>query len=105
MRATRASAPPPIRRADAAEELPRLAGLQSEGPRLETDTETSSTTLFDCVAVYLAVTQDLCVMGSASAWTTTASRAKIRPPEQMNVAIAWKDLPGFEKWLVERLCK
>lgn len=24
---------------------------------------------------------------------------------QMNVAVVLKDLPGFERWLVERLCK
>ena len=68
--------------------------------------DTSSTTLFDCVAVYLAITQDLCVMEKLGIRVDddghTREDASAR---QMNVAIAWKDLPGFERWLVERLCK
>ena len=73
---------------------------------LETDTETSSTTLFDCVAVYLAITQDLCVIEKLGIRVDDDGFTREDPAaRQMNVAIAWKDLPGFEKWLVNRLCK
>ncbi len=72
----------------------------------ETDTETSSTTLFDCVAVYLACVQDLCVMEKLGIRVTDDGFTVEDPAaRQMNVALAWKDLPAFEAWLVDRLCK
>lgn len=72
----------------------------------ETDTETSSTTLFDCVAVYLACSQDLCVMEKLGIRVTDDGMTLEDPAaKQINVAVAWKDLPGFETWLVDRLCK
>lgn len=72
----------------------------------ETDTETGSTTLFDCVAVYLACTQDLCVMESLGIRVTDDGMTLEDPgAKKVNVATAWKDLPAFETWLVDRLCK
>lgn len=72
----------------------------------ETDTETSSTTLYDCVAVYLACSQDLCVMEKLGIRVTDDGMTLEDPAaKQINVATAWKDLPGFETWLVDRLCK
>lgn len=70
------------------------------------DPALSSTTLFDCVAVYLAVAHDLCVMEKLGIRVDDDGYTREDPAaRQMNVAIAWKDLPGFEKWLVDRLCK
>jgi len=72
----------------------------------ETDSETSSTTLFDCVAVYLACTQDLCAMEKLGIRVDDDGYTREDPTaKQINVAIAWKDLPAFETWLVDRLCK
>jgi len=72
----------------------------------ETDTETASTTLFDCVAVYLAITQDLCVMEPLGIRVADDGLTLEDPAaKKINVATAWKDLPAFETWLVDRLCK
>jgi len=68
------------------------------------DPAKASSTLFDCVAVYLAVTQELCVMESLrlrvddDGFTREDSAAG-----KMNVATQWKNLPAFEDWLVQRL--
>lgn len=70
------------------------------------DPDMASTTLFDCVAVYLAVTHDLCVMEKVNIRVDDDGFTREDPSaRQMNVATAWKDLPGFESWLVQRLCK
>jgi hypothetical protein len=64
----------------------------------------SSSILFDCVAVYLAMANDLCVMEQVplrvddQGYTREAPDGKI-----VNAALAWRDLPGFENWLVQRL--
>jgi len=72
----------------------------------EVDTESCSTTLFDCVAVYLACTQDLCRMEKLGIRVTDDGYTVIDPvARKMNVALAWKSLPAFEAWLVDRLCK
>ena len=72
----------------------------------ENDTETGSTTLFDCVAVYLACSQDFCVMEKLGIRVDDQGFTREDPSaKQINVATAWKDLPGFETWLVDRLCK
>jgi len=65
---------------------------------------TSSTTLFDTVAVYLAVNRDLievkelpiCVTDDG--FTIPQDGAKT-----VQCAVKWKDLDGYENWLVERL--
>lgn len=73
---------------------------------IETDTETASTTLFDCVAVYLAITHDLCTMEKLGIRVTDNGMTVEDPAaKKVNVATAWKDLPAFETWLVDRLCK
>jgi len=70
------------------------------------DPAVASTTLFDCVAVYLAVTHDLCVMEKLNIRVDDDGFTREDPSaRQMNVATAWKDLPGFESWLIQRLCK
>lgn len=76
------------------------AGKGQKGP----DPDACSTTLFDCAAVYLAVTQELCVMETLGIRVDDDGFTREDPAaRRMHVAIAWKDLPGFEKWLVERL--
>lgn len=63
-----------------------------------------SSTLFDTVAIYLAVQQDLCAMEKLDIRVTDDGFTVIDPQaKQMNVATSWKDLGGFEDWLVERL--
>lgn len=64
----------------------------------------SSTTLFDTVAIYLAVTRDLTEMKrlpiaiSEDGFTRVEEGAK-----PVDCAVKWKDLDGYESWLVERL--
>jgi len=66
--------------------------------------DTRSSTLFDTVAVYLAVRQDLCVMEKLRLRVTDDGLTVIDPrAKQINVATRWKDLGGFEDWMEERL--
>jgi len=66
--------------------------------------EKASSILFDTVAVYLAISEDLLVMEKLGiritddGFTTIDSRAKV-----MNCATGWKSLPGFRSFLVKRL--
>ncbi|MFO1511375.1 MAG: nucleoside hydrolase [Verrucomicrobiota bacterium] len=63
-----------------------------------------SSTLFDTVAVYLALRQDLCMMEKLGLRVTDAGFTVIDPQaKQVNVATKWKDLGAFEDFLVERL--
>ncbi len=63
-----------------------------------------SSTLFDAVAVYLAIRQDLCVMENANLRVTDDGFTVIDPQgKQVNAAMKWKDLGAFEDFLVERL--
>ena len=68
------------------------------------DPAKASSTLFDCVAVYLALTQDLCVMKPLRLRVDDDGFTREDPgARKMNVATQWKDLPAFEDWLVQRL--
>ncbi len=68
------------------------------------DPEKASSTLFDCVAVYLAVARDLCVMESLSLRVDDEGFTREDPAGcRMNVATRWKDLAAFEDWLAKRL--
>jgi inosine-uridine nucleoside N-ribohydrolase len=66
----------------------------------------SSTTLFDTVAVYLAVNRSLVEMKrlpiriSDDGFTRVEEAAK-----PVDCAVHWKDLDGYESWLVERLTR
>ena len=63
-----------------------------------------SSTLFDAVAVYLAMRQDLCVMENVNLRVTDDGFTVVDPQgKQVNVATKWKDLGAFEDFLVERL--
>jgi inosine-uridine nucleoside N-ribohydrolase len=66
----------------------------------------SSTTLFDTVAIYLAVSRDLVEMQrlpiriSDDGFTRVETGAK-----DVDCAVKWKDRDAYESWLVERLTK
>jgi len=63
-----------------------------------------SSTLFDTVAVYLAIRTDLCLMEKLGLRVTDDGMTVIDPKaSQVNVATNWKSLGGFEDFLVERL--
>ena len=65
-----------------------------------------STTLFDTVAIYLAVNRDLVEMQelpiriSDDGFTRVENGAKT-----VNCAVKWKDQSGYEDWLADRLCR
>ncbi len=66
--------------------------------------ETRSSTLYDCVAVYLALTQELCVMEPLGLRVTDDGFTRIDPQGPVcQVATDWKSLDGFEEWLTKRL--
>ncbi len=63
-----------------------------------------SSTLFDTVAVYLAVTDELCRIETLPIRVTDEGMTVVDPgAKTMRVATDWKDLAAFENWLVERL--
>jgi inosine-uridine nucleoside N-ribohydrolase len=70
------------------------------------DADTHSSTLFDTVAVYLAMSDTLCTIEELGIRVTDDGFTVIDPnAKRMRVAIAWKDLPGYERWLAERLAE
>jgi inosine-uridine nucleoside N-ribohydrolase len=63
-----------------------------------------SSTLFDTVAVYLAITQDLCQIERLGIRVTDDGFTRIDPAaKSIQVATQWKDLDGFRDFLVNRL--
>jgi inosine-uridine nucleoside N-ribohydrolase len=63
-----------------------------------------SSTLFDTVAVYLAIHPELCVMEKLGIRVTDDGLTVIDPQaKQVNAATSWKDLGGYQDWLVARL--
>ncbi|MFZ0827154.1 MAG: nucleoside hydrolase [Verrucomicrobiia bacterium] len=63
-----------------------------------------SSTLFDPVAVYLAIGPDLCVMEKLNLRITDDGFTVIDPQgRQVNAATSWKNLGAYEDFLVERL--
>ena len=69
-----------------------------------TRAETTSSTLFDTVAVYLAMSRELCTIETLPIRVTDEGKTVIDPNgKKMAVATAWKDLGRFEDVLVERL--
>ncbi|UCF17066.1 MAG: nucleoside hydrolase [Phycisphaerales bacterium] len=66
----------------------------------------SSTTLFDTVAIYLAMSTDLVKMEDLPIKVTGDGYTKIENGAKViRCATAWKDLGAFEDFLVERLTK
>lgn len=68
--------------------------------------ETHSSTLFDTVAVYLALSEEYVEIEKLGIRVTKDGYTLIDGNEKkIRCATRWKDLPAFEKWLVERLAK
>jgi inosine-uridine nucleoside N-ribohydrolase len=66
----------------------------------------SSTTLFDTVAVYLAISHDLVKMQSCPIRITDDGYTRITEgAKPVDCAVEWVDQAGFEDFLVERLTK
>jgi len=66
--------------------------------------EQRSSTLYDTVAVYLALSRDLCKMETLGIRVTDDGMTVIEEKaKQVDVATEWKDLNAFRAWLVERL--
>jgi hypothetical protein len=66
---------------------------------------TRSTTLFDCVAVYLAYSEELVETETVEFDVTNDgfTRRSVHGPFKARVALRWKNLPAFEDHLAERL--
>jgi len=74
--------------------------------RVEEKIYSSSTTLFDTVAIYLAISHDLTKMKRLPIQITDEGHTKVAEGAKMiNCAIDWKDLGAYEDWLVDRLTK
>jgi len=72
----------------------------------EADINVRSSTLFDTVAVYLAIKTDFLEMENNNIKVTDDGMTAIDPNgNKVNCAVKWKDLNGFEDFLVERLTK
>jgi inosine-uridine nucleoside N-ribohydrolase len=63
-----------------------------------------SSTLFDCVAVYLAISRDLVKTETTGVRVTEEGMTVADPAARPLVwATEWRDLAGFEEWLTARL--
>ena len=70
------------------------------------DVSKTSTTLFDTVAVYLAVSQELVKMEELPLIVNDEGFTLIdEGGDKVKAAMEWKDLGAFEDWLVERLIR
>jgi inosine-uridine nucleoside N-ribohydrolase len=77
----------------------RKAGDPTASDKIE-----ASSILFDTVAVYLAFSDKLLHMESLKIRVTDDGFTRIDPQgKTVECAMSWKDLPGFEDFLVERL--
>jgi inosine-uridine nucleoside N-ribohydrolase len=74
--------------------------------RVEQKLNSSSTTLFDTVAIYLAMSTELVKMEKLRIKVTDDGYTRIdKNAKAINCAIEWKDLGAFEDFLVDRLIK
>jgi len=74
--------------------------------RVEQKLNSSSTTLFDTVGIYLAMSTELVKMEKLGIKVTDDGYTRIDENAKMiNCATEWKDLGAFEDFLVERLTK
>jgi inosine-uridine nucleoside N-ribohydrolase len=72
--------------------------------RVDAKVYSSSTTLFDTVAIYLAISRDLVEMKKLPIRVSEDGHTKVVEGAKMiGCAIDWKDLDAYEDWLVERL--
>ncbi len=66
----------------------------------------SSTTLFDTVAIYLALNHDLVEMKQVPLRITDDGFTRVAEGgKPVDCAVRWKDLSGYERWLADRLTK
>jgi len=66
----------------------------------------SSSTLFDTVAIYLAVSRQLVEMEQLPIRVTDDGFTRVENGAKMvNCAVKWKDLDGYESWLADRLTR
>jgi inosine-uridine nucleoside N-ribohydrolase len=82
--------------------------LDEAGRKRATDEKLnhSSTTLFDTVAVYLAIGRDLTEMRQLPLRITDDGFTRVEDGAKMvDCAVKWKDLDAYETWLIERLVK
>lgn len=74
--------------------------------RVDQKVNSSSTTLFDTVGIYLAMSTDLVKMEKLPVKVTDDGYTKIdKNAKVISCATEWKDLGAFEDFLVERLTK
>jgi inosine-uridine nucleoside N-ribohydrolase len=74
--------------------------------RVDDKVNSSSTTLFDTVAIYLGMSTDLVKMEELKVKVTDDGYTRIdEGGKVINCATEWKDLGAFEDFLVERLTK
>jgi len=65
---------------------------------------TSSTTLFDTVAIYLAIHPELAEVRELPLRVTDDGFTRVEEgAKKVRCAVKWKDLGGYEDWLVKRL--
>lgn len=70
------------------------------------DPKTRSSTLFDTVAVYLAIDDSLCEMETLNLIVDNKGYTAPNPTGRpIRAAMGWRDLGKYEDWLVERLKK
>ncbi len=70
------------------------------------DPQHQSSTLFDTVAVYLAISEELCEIESLPIRVDDKGMTLKDPAgATIRAAVRWKDLGAFEDWLVDRLTK
>jgi inosine-uridine nucleoside N-ribohydrolase len=70
----------------------------------ETKVDTGSTTLYDTVAIYLAVSTELVEMERLGIRVTDDGYTVIdNTAKKVNCATKWKDLGAFEDFLIQRL--
>jgi hypothetical protein len=74
--------------------------------RVNQKLNSSSTTLFDTVGIYLAMTTKLVKMEKLGITVTDDGYTRIdKNAKVINCATEWKDLSAFEDFLVDRLIK
>jgi hypothetical protein len=74
--------------------------------RVDKKLNSSSTTLFDTVGIYLAMSTDLVKMEKLGIKVTDDGYTRIdENAKVINCATEWKDLGAFEDFLVGRLTK
>jgi hypothetical protein len=73
---------------------------------VEEKVSSASSTLFDTVAIYLAIGIQLVEMKRLPIQITDDGFTRVQEGAKMvNCAVKWRDLDRYESWLAERLTK